>query len=339
MSKILKKQVSVYWTILMAAVTGGSCFLLAGLHINNSETDPKTSIASTTYCSYKLTRLGGFNYVNPLLYAEKTCEEEHMIPLKSALNGMIANYKSSGVINHASIYVRKFVDGTWISINGENTYSPGSLLKIPTMMTFFKMNEKDPGLLDRKIGFLKPFDSDRNVHFTSNAIQLGKYYSYRELIKYMIVHSDNNATKLLNMHMDMKMFSDIFTDLGLRKPDLTAKEYRISALDASVFLKVLYNAAYLNTTDSEYCTSLLAQSDFKEGMVSGLPSKCKVAHKFGEGGPDNKPDFSETGIIYGAKGNYLITVMANGNNLKDMPTVVSEISRTSYQFLESEDTN
>jgi beta-lactamase class A len=113
---------------------------------------------------------------------------------------------------------------------------------------------------------------------------------------------------LLNQQMDLAVFKKTFTDLGLSDPDMSKSDIPITARQYSLFMRVLFNATYLNIQDSEYCTELLSHSDFKTGLVNGIPGEMKVAHKFGEANDGINAHFGESGIIYLNNSPYLLTV-------------------------------
>jgi beta-lactamase class A len=113
---------------------------------------------------------------------------------------------------------------------------------------------------------------------------------------------------------------------------MTRNDIPITVREYSLFLRVLFNASYLNIEDSEYCTGLLSQSDFDKGLLSGLPAGTRVAHKFGEAGDTVNAHFSEAGIIYLDNNPYLITVMTKGRDPKLLPAVVANISRTIFNL-------
>jgi beta-lactamase class A len=46
-----------------------------------------------------------------------------------------------------SIYYRDFKNGPWILINGEETFTPASLLKVPIMIALYKLAETNPAIL------------------------------------------------------------------------------------------------------------------------------------------------------------------------------------------------
>ena len=93
----------------------------------------------------------------------------------------------------------------------------------------------------------------------------------------------------------------------------------------------IYNASYLNRTNSEYATELLQKCNFNEGMKSGLPNSVKVAHKFGEAGDQNEQQLCETAIVYLNNNPYVLTIMTKGKDFKQLPQVTKEISSIVYQ--------
>jgi hypothetical protein len=58
-----------------------------------------------------------------------------------------------------------------------------------------------------------------------------------------------------------------------------------------------------------------------------------VSHKFGEGGFNNAPQFSESAIVYCGKKPYILTVMTKGNEMKKLPKVISDISKKVYEIM------
>jgi beta-lactamase class A len=269
------------------------------------------------------------------LYAEPACESADFSPLKNELTDLINKFKLSGEITSASVYVREFGQARWMVINENEKYSPGSLLKVPELIAFCKMNELKPGFFDKSVAYKTKTETHRNITFKSKHIELGQSYTIRELLKYMIVYSDNDATMLLNELMDRKIFNRVFTDLGLHAPDYTSNDYPITTAEFSLFLKELYNSTYLNTVHSEFCMNLMSQSDYVDGLVSGLPQNCVAVHKFGEGGFSNAPNFNESAIVYCNNKAYLLTVMSKGTDLTKMPGFVREVSKLVYSKMTS----
>jgi beta-lactamase class A len=341
MKTMLTKKVPFYlliFTFLISSfisIVGFSC-LKSNSENEISEINKSTNPTNGSFCNLKIGRLNGYKFIHPLLYAEPKCESEELADCKNQINQIIENNKSIGKIISASVYLREFTEAQWISINPSELYSPGSLLKVPELMALYKMNEIQPGFLDKTIEYtdVNKIKSDRVINFeTNHHIKLGNKYTVRELIKFMIVYSDNDATMLLNALIDKSVFTKIFTDIGLKGPDYKSSDYKMNVADYSIFLKELYNGSYLNFKNSEECLSLLSKTEFKDGMISGLPVNCIVSHKFGEGGSVSEPNFSEAAIVYCGETPYIISIMTKGKDIKSLPAVSAEISRKVYQVM------
>ena len=193
------------------------------------------------------------------------------------------------------------------------------------------MEELKPGTLDMQFLFEGINGKMPTQHFSNVEIQVGKSYSVRQLLRNMIVNSDNYATYVLNQHLDVVAFKKLFTDLGLPEPDEHSATYPITAKQMSTFFKVLYNAGYLTISNSEYATALLGESEFGDGLVKGLPQDISVAHKFGEAGNNQIHELHDAGIIYINQSPYFIAVMTKGNDLKKLPEVISGISKIVFE--------
>ena len=332
---MLHKKISLHFAFLITAA--GMAITFAGerlLEKKDANDSGPVVVNTASECSFTLARLNGYKYIGPLLFGEELCEAKQLMPIKNEVENLINTYKTSSVITNASVYLKELSNGQWISIGETEKYNPGSLLKVPELITFMKMREKDPRILDRMIAYNKPLVLKKQAYFLSKSIEVGKTYSIRELLYYMIAYSDNNATMLLNAQMDLAVFKKIFTDLGLPEPDMTKSDIPVSAKDFSLFMRVLYNASYLNIDDSEYCTELLSHSDFKIGLLNGLPSEIRVAHKFGEANDGVNEHLNESGIFYIDKNPYLLTVMTKGKDTKLLPSVISDISKKVFEMME-----
>ncbi|WP_161499289.1 serine hydrolase [Flavipsychrobacter stenotrophus] len=253
--------------------------------------------------------------------------------MKQDITALIDNEKQAGILNAASVYIKEFSTDNWTSINPGESFLPGSLFKLPVLMTILKMSETDPSLMSRKITYQPQGVVDIKQTYVTKSLKPGQSYTVKELLTYMIAYSDNSATQLLNRQINPEVLIRIFSDLGLNPPKPNAADYMaytITTRDYSIFMAALYNAAYLTIPNSEFATSLMAQCNFKDGLLKGLPADVKVAHKFGEAGTAQIHELHETGIVYFNNSAYLITVMTKGPDLKKLAETISEISKITY---------
>lgn len=313
---------------MLPAVMAGCA--LTFLYMKSRDREPESVLDHNLVpaCNMDIIRLNGYEYIKPILFTERVCESEKYMPLKSDITAMIDKFKREGKILSGSVYFRIMNQAEWFGVNADEKYNPGSLMKVPELIAYLKMNEERPGLLNKTITWDKVYNVNKVAHFKSKSIEFGKSYTIKELLYYMIAYSDNNATILLNNAIDAGIFKKVFSDLGLPELDLSASDYPLSAKEYSLFMRTLYSATYLTIKDSEFGTELLSHSDFKDGLLAGLPEGIRVAHKFGEaGGKDGSAHLGESGIVYLNNSPYLLTVMVKGRSQVTLPSVISEISR------------
>jgi beta-lactamase class A len=280
---------------------------------------------------YSLNTSGGFKFIKPIDATDLKHESPSLNGLKAKLNAYIEGLKKAHKLINASVYVRYYGHGIQMSLNPQETYSPGSMLKVVNLLIYLKLSEKEPGLLDKKIVYQTPEYPIPVQTFNTSQIEAGKEYTIRDLLKYMIVYSDNRATCWLVANLDSKVYFKMMEDLKIPLPSNT--NYVMTASQYSVLFKLLYSSSYLSNGNSEFALRLLNQSDFKNGFVRDLPGNVQVAHKFGEAGGKHQHQLHESGLIYMNYAPYLITIMTKGYAIDDLPPVISTISKMVYDDL------
>jgi beta-lactamase class A len=320
----------------LTAVLAASVLCSAATYIvvNKVSVKKEETSVNSGECSYNIKRLLGYEYIKPLEYAEPENESALYSSFKSKVDALVAEKKKAGVLNNASVYLRDFKKGNWMSFQGKVPFHPGSLVKVPILISYLKFEEHRPGILNAPVTF-EAGQYIPSQSYNSKQIEVGKTYTIRELLEYMIKYSDNNATFLLKKNLDVAQFKKTYDNVGLPVPNIMDVNYSLSAEDFSVFLKVLFNAGYLSIANSEYAIKLLTECDFKEGFLKGLPAGTPVAHKFGEWGDGGvQHELHESGIIYLDGEAYILTVMTSGKNIQDLTKTIQEITQVFYQEID-----
>lgn len=315
-------------------VTSALCSAATYIVVNKVSVKKEEKTINSGSCSYNIKRLLGYEYIKPLEYAEPENESALYSSFKSKVDALVAEKKKAGLLNNASVYLRDFKKGNWMSFQGKVPFHPGSLIKVPILISYLKFEEHRPGILNAPVTF-EAGQYIPSQSFNSKQIEVGKTYTIRELLEYMIKYSDNNATFLLKKNLDVAQFKKTYDNVGLPVPNIMDVNYSLSAEDFSVFLKVLFNAGYLSIANSEYAIKLLTECDFKEGFLKGLPAGTPVAHKFGEWGDGGvQHELHESGIIYLDGEAYILTVMTSGKNIQDLTKTIQEITQVFYQEID-----
>lgn len=338
MKKIFHQRVSLLLLLVALIVSNLITFtFISKKYSAANRSDAGTNTMLSSGCGYNIKRLEGFNYIKPLLFVDDQYESDDMTQLKGTLNNLIENYKRDGLINSASVYLKEYNNNGWIGINLDEKFLPGSLMKVPELITYLKMEEMKPGTLDRVLTLNTKYVADKHPLYVSKSIQMGQSYTVRELLRYMIEYSDNEATSLLFDNMDKSVFKKVFTDFGMECPNLSAQNYPIGTKEYTYFMRSLFNASYLTIKNSEFATELLSKCNFTKGLVAGIPPGTKIAHKFGESGDPLEKHLSESGIVYLNSGPYTITIMTKGKEMEKLPEVIKQLSAAVYQFMAQRD--
>lgn len=283
-------------------------------------------------------RLGGYKFISPLL----ECEDSQNIgnieykPSKDKILKLLDNSTKSGNVSYVSVYYRDLNNGPWFGVNEKTLFSPASLLKVPIMIAFYKASEKNPAILDKKIKFTAETPADPPYFPPSKTITVGETYTVDELIKRMIIYSDNQALDLVGTQIKDNQINQVTFDLGIETPIGETPENYISVKNYAALFRVLYNASYLSKDDSEKALNLLSQIDFKEGLNKGVPKNIIIAHKFGERELEDKSkQLHDCGIVYYPRHPYLICVMTRGTDYNKLSNLIGQISAEIYGDINS----
>ncbi len=301
------------------------------LHATSSLQTTSTTPAPSCPSTMIVVRSNNSMLTRPLLMSDITTESSNMQPLKSQIQDIIQSKITAGIITSASVYVRRMNNGEWISYNEFENYNPGSLIKVPMMMSYLKNSEKNPGILTKELMMDHEIQGMPLQTWNGKSIEIGKKYTIKQLLGAIVSESDNRATYLINSNADVDYFKRVFTDLGMPEANVKDPNFTIRAIDYSKFLRVLYNSTYLNQQNSEFAMDLLSKCSFQDGMRKGVPDDVMIGHKFGEMKINGTEQLHESGIIYASDGPILLTIMTKGKEVKVLPEVITEITKAVYQ--------
>ena len=294
--------------------------------------------AAPEYTDVQIRRAGG-RLTNPLL----ECEVSHpplgkeLRPFKGRIEEAVRRIEKEGAVEKVAVYFRDLDNGPWFGIREQERFSPGSLYKVPVLMSVLRQAEVEPAFFSRELRFEGLPDARLAMtHFTpSERIEPGRAYTVQELVRRAAVYSDNGAVWLLERSVRPELFTETLYDLGLDPAGRAAGGRTFSAETYGRFFRILYNTTILSQAMSEHALALLAEADFREGLVAGVPPGVTVAHKFGErgvDGPDGAPDLQlhDCGIVYHPARHYLLCVMTEGRDYGAMARAIAAVSREVY---------
>jgi beta-lactamase class A len=291
-------------------------------------------------------RLGQTGLINPLVEYELDSffYKKELRNFENEIRKLTEQLIKDGQIENAAVYFRDLNNGLWFGINDDKKYFPASLLKLPIMIAYYKLAETQPEILEKTItydeGYLKTLGDyavSQNI-IPEKRIEVGKTYTIKELIEYMIIYSDNNAKNLLiyNLPNENALLS-IYRDLGVTDSiEYTGNTDILSVHSFSSFLRVLYNASYLNKEMSKKSLEILTRSTFSNGIKAGLPENITIAHKFGEYRDNQGTQLHDCGIVYYPQKPYLLCIMTQGSSFENLEKTIYEISQLVYKEVDKQ---
>ena len=281
-------------------------------------------------------REGGYQFINPLLECEggrNLFRNEELRPFRVKVESYLRDRMQFPGVERASVYFRELNDGVWFSVGETERFTPASLRKVPLMIAVLKQEERDPNLLARKVRVrLRNDHSLQQTIKPSSTLTPGREYTVDDLLRRMIVYSDNNAFMVLSGTVDLEAFGRTYDALSMPRPDGKDPDDYLSVQTYASFFRVLYNATYLNKTRSEQALALLTQTEFRNGIVAGVPQDLPVAHKFGEHRDDQagKVQLHDCGIVYYPEHPYLLCIMSRGSAFEYLDNAIAAISKIVY---------
>lgn len=281
---------------------------------------------------------GQYKFIDPLVGFDIAASRDfpELASTKQDIESFFQDEIRAKHLHQAGVYVRTLKNGHWFGINDEKEFSPGSLLKVPIMIAFFKKAELNPRTLQEKIQYhTEASPGAEPAYAVPSHLADGAWYTAEELISAMIIQSDNGAKNALLDAVDPEYLKEAFFDMGFASVDEAST---VSPRAYANFFRRLYNATFLTRDFSERALAMLGKTEFSAGLRAGVPAPIAVAHKFGERGvyEDGRVvgvELHDCGIVYEPGNPYFICVMTSGYDEKSLARIIREVSARAYATL------
>lgn len=284
--------------------------------------------------SKQIRQVGEYRYINPLLeceVAEGTIDVRKQ-NFRDELIEEVEALKKKHQLTEAAIYFRDLNNGPAFGVDETGEFFPASLLKVPVMMAYYRWSEQESNLLPTEILYNEPRDFGVSVAIKPREeLVPGTRYTVEELIKRMIVFSDNQALALLTERLPQERIHELFGLLGVGEDVLIDTDGKITVKEYAGFFRILFNSSYLSRENSEKALTLLSSTDYNDALPAGVPHGISVAHKFGEAGTESvERQLHDCGIIYFPDHPYLACIMTRGKELDNLKQSIVDISKFVY---------
>jgi beta-lactamase class A len=228
---------------------------------------------------------------------------------------------------NVSIYFEFLNTGANIAVNKDTEFWPASLMKIPIAMAVMKKIERGDWKLSNELMLLEQ-DKDSNFGELYKA-PANTRITIQRLLDEMLINSDNTARTIFMRNLDKKDIEEVLAHLGIE--DIFNTEQQVSTKKYSIFWRSLYTSSYLSPEHSGQLIEIMAKSASHEYLASGLPAETMFSHKIGV--LYDRSIYADSGIVYAVKRPYILTVMINGKDKKTAETMMSDISRSVYDYI------
>lgn len=294
-----------------------------------------TNVTSLGFLVYKNRSDSAKQFENPYSLidpARSFIAQEHFIiniqPLREDLNKIVEEEKPCEV----GVYFEFLNTGANISINQNARFWPASLVKIPTAMVVMKKIERGEWKLDNELVL---FYEDRDNRFGMLYKKpAGTRLTIEELLKELLINSDDTAHRILIRNLAAENFEEIFGGLGLG--ELYDQDYEITAKEYSRIFRALYTSSFLKREYSQKILEWLAETPFDEFLASAVPKEVVFSHKIGT--HNEKNTYLDSGIVYIPNRPYLLTVMikvVDGESKEKAKEIMKQISRKAYEYIKN----
>ncbi len=160
--------------------------------------------------------------------------------------------------------------------------------------------------------------------------------SYGDLLRLMMVYSDNTATNIFIRELGMDAINARMRTIGLTKSQLNrvmmdtlsarqGRENYVTAGEMNTVLKKIYHRQVATTALCEQMLAILKQNEDTKTIPRLLPKGTVVAHKTGELAYVR----GDAGIVYAAKP-FLLSVFVEGVPTPDAERIIGELALLCY---------
>lgn len=266
--------------------------------------------------------------ISPLKQTEVSESPEilHYVYLRPKLEEAIGKVEG---VEDVGIFLQDSRSGAWLGMNEKTGFVPASLLKVPVMMAILKKFERGEIKMTDEVELLPgDLESTFGDLYKSGA---GTKLTIWDLIKKMILDSDNTAKNALRRKLTDEELNAIFAHVGIPNPyhNSNTDDQIITPRDYTRIFKSLYFSTFLPPELSQKALDLTTDTEEESLISAGVPPQIQVAHKFGE----RADGVSDCGIVYHPGSPYFLCIMVKTKRIEGK-TLIGNLSKIIYDSIE-----
>ncbi|MBD1814684.1 serine hydrolase [Microcoleus sp. FACHB-DQ6] len=242
----------------------------------------------------------------------------------------------------AGIFLVDLDTGSYLNFNGDTAFASASTIKVPILVAFFQAVDEGKVQLDQMLTL-------KSEHIVGGSGEMqdqapGKKYSALEVAQNMIVVSDNTATNMMiELLGGAEVLNQHFANWGLSTtvlrnnlPDLEGTN-TTSPKDLINIIAQVDRGNLVSVKSRDRILQIMRQTQNASLLPKGLGEGSVIAHKTG----NIDTMLADAGMVDLPNGKrYLVAVMVKHSPETEKPaqTLIREISRISYRYLNGEET-
>lgn len=321
LEKIKNQKKSRLWLAILLFLTTGASLIFALIKIVKEKKWPQM----------KLT-LPNFSFGGAIM-EEGEIRREHKEELKENLPNEELATAIKNVLKDKQgkwgVYSKSLKDDAniFVGVNSDQRFTAASLIKLPTILTFYK--EVEAGKLDLNDKHLLKETEKSSGAGSLQYKPAGTEITLRNLAKLCFSQSDNTAFNILRNLIGDKKIQETIDDLGMKGTSF--KENLTSPEDIGLFFEKLYRGELVKEEFKEIMIDDLTDTAFEDRISLAIPKETRVSHKIG----NEIGVFNDAGIVFLDDKPFVLAILNDGVNLEEAKQVIPELSRQVYHFFET----
>jgi len=223
-----------------------------------------------------------------------------------------------------------------LSINGSREFPAASVAKVAVMAAAYHLADSSKLNLEQKVLFK---ESDKlEGSGVLRWMRAGRLYTLRNLIRLMIILSDNTATKMVIDTIGLPTINHYIRGINLSETiigdptmlrELPSPTINLtSPADMAHLLARIKSGKGFSKSSSAQMLSYMRKQRYRWGIWRGVPGGTAVADKTG----NLEGVLNDVGIVYTKHGNYVLSIFTRDFAKKsEARKLINEISRVVYE--------
>lgn len=244
--------------------------------------------------------------------------------LESIIKPIIQNEKGIYAIG-----IKNLKTGDEYYYNETQKFQTASIYKLWVMATVFQFIQDGKLQVDQTLSQnVTTLNQAFEIASSSATLQEGAItMTVNDAIEQMVEISSNYAAYLLTYAVKINPVNNFIHSLGLSNSNMESDSYTTIA-DTVLFYEKLYKGEIVSPIASKKMLEILKKQQLNDRIPKYLPSEIDIAHKTGE--LDTVKH--DAGIVYSPKGEYIIVLMSDTDDLTHAAEIEAQISKKVWEY-------